>query len=89
MEPEGCGSCQPAYMREEGCCSEDVGFGTKTVWDNHSKQWVTVCASLRKQPHGKWDCGDYYNRPPECRQFECVRSLGEDGIDFDSEWGIW
>lgn len=71
-----CGSCKLAFMEYSGCCTEDVGFGTRTVRLKNGKKYE-VCKNLEKVPDGPWVCAIYRRRPPVCSNFRCERFDGE------------
>lgn len=67
-----CERCHPRIMEEHGCCTNDVGFGTKLVI--HGGVYYEVCKKLKRDGDGCY-CSDYYNRPMACRSFECIELL--------------
>jgi hypothetical protein len=73
----GCNDCTIRRMRIESCCTEDVGFGLKTLRNPLTKMAICVCSRLIKNEEGGWMCSDYYSRPSECKSFECDLSLGD------------
>lgn len=66
----GCENCTIRKMARESCCTEDVGFGLKQLVNRKTGNTISVCANLFNVD-GAWLCGDYNNRAPECKAFEC------------------
>lgn len=66
-----CEDCNPRIMHEEGCCTTDVGKGTKLLVSNRGTR-ILACALLTKYDDG-WGCRDYENRPSVCESFNCHR----------------
>lgn len=57
-------------MNEFGCCSNDVGFGTKEISDQKGGRHM-VCRNLLITTAGRLLCGHYTERPDVCRDFDC------------------
>lgn len=57
-------------MEYSGCCTEDVGFGTRPVTLKSGEEFE-VCNNLRKIPGGPWVCTIYRRRPSVCSNFRC------------------
>lgn len=83
----GCENCKVKIMNEIGCCTNDLGFGTKIVMVGLRP--IAVCKKLRKTFSGKWRCS-IHNKPEypdECAAFECERSCGESTENLGG--GLW
>lgn len=70
-----CDDCNIRRMLRNGCCTQlvDERIGTKRIRSSLGRS-VEVCANLVVN-QGAPFCGDYQNRPPECRAFECESIL--------------
>jgi hypothetical protein len=71
----GCENCTVRKMLQEGCCTNDVGFGTKMV--KIGLRVIEVCQNLQND-HGKIYCETYYSdRSDNCGNFNCDEVYAE------------
>lgn len=70
-----CKTCTPKKMAEEGCCANNLGFGTKILRNKFRK--IEVCRYLTKLDDDSWGCGltEDRQRPPECAAYSCEAKL--------------
>jgi len=70
-----CENCKPSIMDDEGCCTANVGRGMKYLINRQTGDRLLVCALLTLFSDSSWGCGDWENRPDECRAFYCHRMI--------------
>lgn len=76
----GCEDCSIRKMLREGCCTQDVGLGTKTVKVDGGKKTIEVCIYLSKDFGGAPYCSNHGRRPPICKAFFCESEYAK-GMD--------
>lgn len=76
----GCENCSVKKMLSEGCCTNDVGFGTKIIKVDGGRRSIEVCIYLKKDWGGSPYCGYHFMRPVMCKAFFCESSYS-DGLD--------
>jgi hypothetical protein len=67
-ETDPCLRCSVRVMRQQGCCTQDVGEGTKLITNGLKR--IAVCLHLVVNDGAPY-CGNYADRPYECRAFRC------------------
>jgi len=72
FDADPCLNCSIRKMLREGCCTQDVGYGTKLIENRNTGVRVEVCSRLIADD-GHPYCGEYLDRNKNgmCAGFSC------------------